>query len=140
MSPDTAPEPPSKGERLLLADSGRDRWAAIEAAQFGCVIEKVEPHTKEEETKVESFAQFFRECAEQWEGKSPEEHAWALELLGSLVLALREMHYFVYWTVIQKNVRVALGKSAEMPIAILGIVRDNKASITVEMPDEVEVG
>ena len=138
-----APErkkPPSKPVKLHLAGSGHDLWPAIEAAQYACVIEKIAPHTKDERARMEGFSRHFRECAKEWGGKSPEEQAWALEQLGSLILALRNMDLYVYFAVVQKRIRTAKGRPpAEMPVAILAIVRDSKASITVEVPEE-EVG
>lgn len=125
---------------LARADGGRDLWTVIEAAQFAKLLDHGRPRTDGEAERLRSFVDLFEDCAEGWDGRSASEQTMALEQFDHRLAALGQLDLRVYSAVARFTLEAARGGVVRLPLAVVAIRRDDRPSISLDLPRTAGVG
>lgn len=125
---------------LRRVESGLDLWPAIEAAQYGHVLDHDEPRGAAERDAISAFARSFARWVEEWEQRPQEVQSGILEELGRQLVRLADDGLSLFGATIEREVETEAGARARMPIALLRISRSKAAEEKLSLPAEIRAG
>lgn len=123
---------------LRLVETGSELAPAIEAAQYGRVVDHDDPQTPAEAEAIARFLDAFSGAAEAWDGLGADERGARLAGLGDHLDALEAAGLHVHvGTLLQRL--AAGGGTVTLPVAVLTIGRTALPTRQVLLPARLEV-
>jgi len=120
---------------LRRAERGADLWPAIEAAQYGRIVQRDEAAEGVGDAAAPgAFVAALAEVLEAWESAAPETQAALIGKLDAGLAALDDAGCRVHWGVVRRTVSASAGAPVEIPIAILRLGRCRDAAMEVAVP------
>ncbi len=125
---------------LRRVQSGLELWTAIEAAQYGHVLDHEEPRNSAEREAMSAFARSFARWVEEWEQRPQEVQSGILDELGRQLARLAEEGLSLFAATIEREVETESGAHVRMPIALLRISRSSAMRDELLLPSGTVVG
>jgi len=122
--------------KLGRVQSGLDLWSAIEAAQYGHVLDHDEPRSAAEREAISAFARSFARWVEEWEQRPQEVQSGILDELGRQLARLGEERLSLFAATIEREVETEAGSRVRMPIALLRISHSQATEEKLSLPAE----
>ena len=131
----------SKDEAIKLQRvvQGHELWAAIEAAQFACMVVHDEPSSEQEDNAITAFFEAFSQYTEAWEETLPVNKATVLQKMGVHVQALEEVGFFVHSGCVERKLEAPGHMCPKVPLAVVSIDRTRDSTTTVMVPSEMTI-
>jgi hypothetical protein len=117
---------------LQRAGRGADLWPAVEAAQYGYILQVGDGDPNAAAAPDFAFATDFRDIVEAWDTASPQDQAVLIGRLDSGVVALRADGRAVHWGLVHHPVATS-GTVVEIPVAIIGFSGTDEKEMTVAL-------
>lgn len=120
---------------LHRAVRAADLWSALEAAQYGHIVQQDEEGLPLSE-EVDAFVSALTEVIEDWEAESTVQ-AGLMQKLDAVYSPLTENGSCVHWGVLHRQVELPEGGPVELPIALLLIGQRQEAELQVGLPRQL---
>jgi hypothetical protein len=124
---------------LCRAVKASDLWSAIEAAQFGRVINRDEPESPAEEQALGELLVRLDQVIEHWEESALQNKAPLLQTLQEGLAELAELGFSVYWGCVERSVRRPRGQPLSLPVAVIAISRSAAPTRRAALPCVLDV-
>lgn len=121
---------------LRRADRAADLWPAVEAAQYGHIVQPDEAIASEGAALLDSFLTAFVNIVEEWEGTA-EAQAGLMLRLDAELSALTRAGWCVHWAVLQRTVSPPGGEPVEIPVAVLHIGPHPDDAVEMALPRQM---
>jgi hypothetical protein len=132
-------EPRYESIELVLADSGQELAAAVEAAQFARLVDHDPPADPAGAAAIAGFIDLFASAAEGWDELGTVARAGLLARLGDHLDALEGRGWFVHWGTRGFGVARPSGAAVQLPLAILRIGRSAQPTLRARIPSTLAV-
>jgi hypothetical protein len=120
---------------LRMAKRAAELWPAIEAAQYGYVVQRDETYVPEAPAELsDAFLATLTETIEAWETTTPEGQAALMRKLDVRISALDRAGRRVHWSTVRRVLISSKGEPMEIPVAVFHIGARQDAAIELLLP------
>lgn len=124
---------------LRRADQATDLWPAIEAAQYGHIVQQ-DADAAAKPAALSAFLAVLAEVIETWETVDPAGQAALMYRLDAGLSQLRDTGCGVHWGMVQRVLEPADTAPVEIPVAILRVGTRNDEAVEVAVPRRLTAG
>jgi hypothetical protein len=119
---------------LALAETGNDLGPAVDAAQYGRIVQCPESVIAKEAHAIARFLDDFTDCTRglnETEGRARQAR---LASLGLHLVTLEACELFVHWAVVERELTMLERPNLRLPVAVISIDRSAAPSVQLRLP------
>lgn len=132
-------EQPFDTVELQLASAASDLAPALDAAQYGRLVQPEDPESEQEADAMTAFIEAFATCTETWETGTGDQRTRALRQLDARIEALESIGLHVHAGMTRVELTQPGQAALPMPVAILTITSSSLPTTTVLVPTDLGV-